>query len=141
VPVSHPVLAQIVREALEANNLLDHLKPIQYATQMVASDGQNRGFILVFTTGSIVVQGQPSPLSAWLWKLKDHVETGKELPRYERPQRSPLMNSPNANATRPPHEAEPAAGPTGTSVRPPLVPKEPQVPWYTTWQPPTANPR
>jgi len=103
MPVSHRVNTQIVREALEANNLLDHLKPIQYATQMVASDGENCGFILVFNTGAIVVQGQPSPLSAWLWKLKEHVEKGKELPRYERPQRPPPSNFPNANENRLPH--------------------------------------
>ena len=81
----HPVITRKVQEVLESNGVLANTKEIQHATQLTACYGFSRAFILVFNTGAIVVQGQPSTLQAWLLEVKHHLETNTEVPRFPRP--------------------------------------------------------
>ena len=81
----HPVIALKVLAALEASGVFERAKEIQHATQMTARYGITSAFILVFDTGAVVVQGQPSALKTWLQQIKECIRTGKEIPTFSWP--------------------------------------------------------
>jgi hypothetical protein len=139
---AHPDVSQTIRTILLDNEVLESIGEIQYATQMVARyDTVNLpiyGFIQVFNTGAIVVQGQPSPLTQWLKQVRDHVNAGKAPPPF----RFPAGASPAEHRMRPPaaHSPPPRDGVAGTSLGETHQSKEPPAPWYTTWQPKRTDP-
>lgn len=89
----HPAITQQVRTALEVSGVFEKTDEIQCATRMTARFGFFSSTILVFNTGTIVVQGRPSPLHAWLQGVKHCIERSQVVPPFlwpipETPQKS-----------------------------------------------------
>lgn len=81
----HPAIALQVLAALEASDVFEKAKEIQHATHFTARYGFTSAYILVFNTGSVVVQGPASELRAWLEEIKECIRTGKEIRKFSWP--------------------------------------------------------
>lgn len=78
----HPVYCRQVREALEGNDVFERIDEIQHATRMTAVCEVGRATVLVFKTGTILVQGRPSRLETWLREVRESILTGCSIPRF-----------------------------------------------------------
>ena len=81
----HPAIALQVLSALEVSGVFEIAKEIQHATHFTARYGFTYAYILVFDTGSVVVQGPASELKAWLEEVKECIRIGKEPRKFSRP--------------------------------------------------------
>ena len=72
----------IVRRALASNGVLGEIDEVQYAQRFRAVFKHQRVTVLVFTTGTIVVQGRESTLIRWLERAKQSIEAGQPIPSF-----------------------------------------------------------
>ncbi len=72
----------IVRRALVSNGVLREIDEVQYAQRIRAVFKHQRVTVLVFTTGTIVVQGRESTLKRWLERAKQSIEAGQPIPDF-----------------------------------------------------------
>ncbi len=75
----------IVRRTLESNGVLGEIDEVQYAQRFRATFEHQRVTVLVYTTGTIVVQGNRSPLERWLKRAKQSIEAGQPIPDFMPP--------------------------------------------------------
>jgi len=132
--------AQEIRDILEANGVFVQAEDVQHATKFSACFGFARAFILVFNTGTILVQGSASPLKTWLQEVKRHLEASTTVPRFTwtvLEMQDKL--GPDGEAARV-HQPQPALDPVGTSVRKTHDAEEADIPWLTTWQQKRTDP-
>jgi hypothetical protein len=80
-----PRITTLVQNVLETNDLLDDQEEIQHGTKFTARFGPVRAHILVYNTGSIVVQGRWSPLATWLQQVKAGINANRQIPAFEPP--------------------------------------------------------
>jgi len=78
MPRSEPAICRVIHTILEEKGVLDRLDEIQYATKFTVWHECQQAVLLVYDTGTIVVQGRPSGLHRWLQQLKIAV-TGNRL--------------------------------------------------------------
>ena len=72
----------IVRRALTINGVLGEIDEVQYAQRFRAVFKHQRVTVLVFTTGTIVVQGRESTLKRWMERAKQSIEAGQPIPSF-----------------------------------------------------------
>ncbi len=77
----------MVRRALQSNEVLGEIDEVQYAQRFRAVFKHQRVTVLVFTTGTIVVQGRESTLKRWLERAKQSIEAGEPIPNFMPPDR------------------------------------------------------
>ena len=89
----------IVRRALASNGVLGEIDEVQYAQRFRAVFKHQRVTVLVFTTGTIVVQGNRSPLERWLKRAKQSIEAGQPIPGFMPPDHEDFEYSNRSAAT------------------------------------------
>jgi len=75
----------LVRRALESNGVLGEIDKVQYAQRFRATFEHQRVTVLVYKTGTIVVQGNGSSLKRWLTRTKQSIEAGQPIPDFMPP--------------------------------------------------------
>lgn len=75
-----PKQCEIIRSALQANNVDFVESEIQHATKFSVKSGSHAASINVFNTGKLHVEGKESPLKQWLNELKQAVDGGAGAP-------------------------------------------------------------
>ena len=72
----------IVRRALRSNGVLGEIDEVQYAQRFRAVFKHQRVTVLVFTTGTVVVQGKESTLKRWLERAMQSIKAGQPIPAF-----------------------------------------------------------
>ena len=91
----------IVRRTLESNGVLGEIDEVQYAQRFRATFGHQRVTVLVYTTGTIVVQGNGSSLKRWLTTAKQSIEAGQPIPAFMPPGHNSECSSGSASTGSP----------------------------------------
>lgn len=81
---THP-RADLVQRTLESNDVLSDVDDVQHAVRLRATHQHLRATVLVFHTGTILVQGRFSALEQWLCMVKASIESGRAIPAFVPP--------------------------------------------------------
>jgi hypothetical protein len=80
MPSTEPAVCRVIHTFLKEKGVLHQVKEIQHARKFTVSHGRQQAVLLVYDTGTIVVQGRPSGLHRWLQQLEIAVTSNRLVP-------------------------------------------------------------
>lgn len=111
-----PAIVRRVQAILERHGVLERIDEIQYATKFAATAEGAQAFILVFRTGTILVQGRHSFLRTWLSKVKASIEDQTTAPDLVLPSAEPSSRREKFPGTTPRDGLHPLPGRTSLFI-------------------------
>jgi len=80
MPRSKPAICRVIHTILEEKGVLDRVDEIQHARKFTVWHECQQAVLVVYDTGTIVVQGRVSGLHRWLQQLKVAVTSNRPVP-------------------------------------------------------------